>query len=156
MSNAPSEDEIRKWHRWFAVECNNRAWRLSELETRSATEDAEMLRAAHAAALHWGAVGTAVHAARAEMLLGHVYALLGQGQPAVRYARSSFDYVMSHDSPDWEHPFAHAILAHAALAAGDAETHARHHAIAKQLGEAQTSAEDRAIFDATFRRIPRP
>lgn len=83
MADQPSEEEVRKWHRRFAVECNNRAWRLSEEETRSPAADTEMLNAAHAAALHWGKVGTEIHAARADRLLGHVYALLGHGALAM-------------------------------------------------------------------------
>lgn len=43
MSDSSSDDDIRKWHRRFAMECNNRAWRLSEAPTRSAAENTEML-----------------------------------------------------------------------------------------------------------------
>ena len=86
MADQPGDEEIRKWHRRFAVECNNRAWRLSEASTRSPADDAEMVNAAHAAAFHWSKVGTELHAARAEMLLGHVHALLGHGELAMRSA----------------------------------------------------------------------
>ena len=36
MTEPPSDEETRKWHRRFAVDCNNRAWRLSEGSRRSA------------------------------------------------------------------------------------------------------------------------
>lgn len=156
MPDAPNEEELSRWHRRFAVDCNNRAWRLSEAATRSASEDEEMLGAAHAAALHWSKVGTDLHAARAQMLLGHVHALLGNGALAMHYADASFAYVASHDAPDWERAFAHAVLANAAAAAGNSALHARHHAIAGDIGLALPDAEERAIFEATFRRVPAP
>ena len=156
MAESPSDEETRQWHRRFAIEANNRAWRLSEAATRSAQDDAEMLNAAHAAALHWSKAGTDLHAARADMLLGHVHALLGNASLATRYANRSFDYITAHQSPDWELAFAHAVRSNAAATAKDASLHAKHYALAKTLGGALSSPEDRQIFEATFRRIPEP
>jgi hypothetical protein len=154
MAERPSDEEIRQWHRRFAAETNNRAWRLSEASTRSAADDEEMLNAAHAAALHWAKVGTDVHAARATLLLAQVHALLGHGILAMRYANAAFAYFTTHDSADWELAFAHAILASAASAAGDACLHSRHYALAKEIGEALPNAEECEIFNATFRHVP--
>jgi len=156
MPQTPADDSAAAWHRRFAVDCNNRAWRLAEAPSRTADEDAEMLDAAHAAALHWREVGTELHAARATLLLAHVHALLGHGALAMPYAREAFAYVTSHESPDWEIAFAHAVLANAAAAAHDTATHVRHYAQAKALGAALPNPEDRAIFDATFCRVPPP
>ena len=114
MPDTTQDDEVRKWHRRFAVECNNRAWRLSEAAARSPSADEEMLNAAHAAAFHWRQVGNELNRARADMLLGHVHALRGHGDVAMRYADASFRYVTAHESPPWEMAFAHAVLAHAA------------------------------------------
>lgn len=156
MTEPPSDEETRKWHRRFAVDCNNRAWRLSEQSARSAADDAEMMNAAHAAALHWSKVGTDLHNARAAMVLGHVHALLGHGDLALGYARASFEYVSSHESDAWEIAFAHAVLAGAASSAKDGALHWHHYALAKQKGQALENAEERKIFEATFRGIPMP
>jgi hypothetical protein len=156
MAEQPSDEEIRQWHRRFASENNNRAWRLSESSSGSAADEAEMLNAAHAAALHWSKAGTALNAARADMLLGHVHALLGNGGLAMRYAKSSFAYFTAHGCPDWELAFAHAVLANAASAANDRSLHSRHYELAKGLGMALPDPEERKIFEATFRRIPAP
>ena len=153
MHDAIPEAELPRLHKYFAIECNNRAWRLSEATRRTAAEDREMLDAAHAAACHWLKAGTELHAARAAMLLGHVHALLGHGDLAMGYARSSYDFLTSCDSPAWEIAFAHAVLANAAAAARDRATHAAHYARAKALGAALDD-EDRSYFDATFRTIP--
>ena len=155
MTPQPSPDDLQKWHRWFAIECNNQAWQLSEAPTRSGAQDDEMLSLAHAAAWHWTAVGTPHNVALARMLLGQVHALLGQGDLALKHARASFDFVTSRESDPWEVAFAHAVLAHAGAATRDAAAHANHYTQAKALGEA-LGPEDREIFDATFRRIPAP
>ncbi len=156
MHDNVAPEELSKWTRWFAVECNNRAWRLAEASKRSAADDEEMLHCAHAAALHWDRVGTELHKARATMLLGHVHALLGNGAIAMNYARQSFAYVSSHDSPAWEVAFAHAVLANAARAAGERDLHSRHYLSAQALGAALQEAEEREIFDAMFAVIPAP
>jgi len=156
MHDTVAPEEIARWNRWFAVECNNRAWRLAEKADRTEAEDAEMLHAAHAAALHWSEVGTELHNARALMLLGHVHALLGLGRTALPYARRSFDFVMANESAAWEMAFAHAVLANAAHAAGDYGLHSRHYQIAGALGSALADDEERSIFEATYRTVPRP
>lgn len=153
---AVAPEELARWTRRFAIECNNRAWRLAEAGARTAGEDEEMLHAAHAAAWHWSKAGTELHQARATMLLGHVHALLGRGASAMAYARQSFAYVTSRDSPPWEVAFAHAILANAAAASGERELQATHYAIARDLGAALADMEEREIFDATFRAVPAP
>ena len=151
-----NEAETHEWHRHFAAQCNNRAWRLAEAVDRFPTDDEEMQNAAHAAALHWSKVGTELNTARAQMLLGQVHGLLGNGKLAMRYAQSAFDYLTAHECPDWERGFAHAVLANAAAADGNGELHRHHHGIARALGDSLANAEDRSIFDATFQRIPIP
>jgi hypothetical protein len=156
MANTLSPEEIARSHRWHAVECNNLAWRLSELSERTPAQDAEMHDAAHASAFHWSEVGTELHSARAKMLLGHVHAVLGQGHAALAYAQESFRYLVGHDPPDWERAFAHAVLAHAAHAAGETALYEEHIAEAGELGAGIADPEDREIFLRTFRNIPKP
>lgn len=156
MAEAPTPEDTDKWHKWFAVECNNRSWRLAEQTTRSPAEDEQMLNSAHAAALHWAKVGTELHRARAAILLGQVHALVGDGKRALQYAREAFAYVTEHESPGWQVAFAHAVLANAAAANDERSLHKTHYARAKALGSALTDDEERAIFEATFRTIPAP
>jgi hypothetical protein len=156
MSEQPSQEEVSKWSRWFAVECNSRAWELSEQPQRSSAEDLEMLHAAHAAAFHWSKVGNALNTARATMLLAHVHAFLEHGEVALDYAQQSHAIIISGGSPDWEMAFSHAVLAHAAYAAGEAALYAEHYAQARDLGDAIANPKDQEIFMASFVRIPAP
>lgn len=156
MPDSPSKEEISRWQRWFAIECNNQAWQIAESEERTPGQTEEMLHAAHAAALHWSKVGTELNAARAKMLLGYAHGLAGNGLLALRYARESLDYFISHDSPDWEVAFAHAVMAGAARAQGDRALHERHYREAARLGDAIADTGDREIFMRSFRQVPRP
>jgi len=150
------QEEVAKWDRWFAGEANNVAWTLAETTGRTAQQCYEMLHAAHAAAYHWGRVGTDLHKARCEMLLAQVHALLGSGVLAMEYALRSQTFVCAHDSPDWEVALMHAVLANAAFAAGNMSLYDEHYALARRLGEAIADAEDRAIFNSTFSQVPVP
>ncbi|MEQ1758828.1 MAG: hypothetical protein ABL986_10950 [Vicinamibacterales bacterium] len=152
----PEVDETRRqWHKRFAVDANNRAWALSELPTLTEDEQREMLVAAHASAYHWSVIGTPTHHARADLLLGRVYALLGHGGPAQQFASRALAGISASQPEMWELAFAHAVQANAAAIAGDASTHADHYARASRLGE-QLDGEDRDIFLKTFSLIPVP
>jgi len=136
---------------------NNRAWRLAEAPSRTKAEDEEMLKAAQAAAEHWGKVGDELERVRAAILLGQVYALLGDGTQALHHAREAFAYVTEHeDTPGWQVAFAHAVMANAAAANGELSLHQTHYQRAKTLGSALTDDDERALFEATFRTVPVP
>lgn len=156
MPAEQNPEEIAQSHRWHAIECNNIAWSLAENTTRSAGEDEEMLNAAHASAFHWAIIGTELNQVRAKLLLGEVHALLGNGQTALAYARQNYDYIKSHDQPDWEVAFAHAVLAHAAYAAGEADLYQCQYAKARELGQAITDSQEKEIYFRTFNLIPGP
>jgi hypothetical protein len=156
MAEQPTREERERWERWFAVECNNAAWGLAAKEGREAEEEREMLWLAYAAALHWSKAGTPLHVARAELLLAHVHALRGEGETALRSARSCLAFFEGNPGEDWDLAFAHAEMAHAAAAAGDPALHARHHALARERGEAIRDPEDRRVFLEEFARIPAP
>lgn len=156
MSNDLSPEEITRSHRWHAIECNNLAWRLSDEPSRDPLQDQDMLNAAHASAFHWAKVGPELHKARANMLLAHVHAALGMGRSAMAYAQQSFDEISAHQPPDWEIAFLHAVLSHAAFAAGEGDLHQSHYRKARECGEAIADPEDKEIFFKTFSHLPSP
>lgn len=79
--------DVKIAQRWFAVEFNNRAWDLVESpQPLTPAQTDEMIHAAHAACVHWLAVGNALNHLRAECLLATVYAKAGLPESAVRHA----------------------------------------------------------------------
>jgi hypothetical protein len=156
MSDQPRNDEIREWHRRFAVDANNEAWTLSEQVELTADERFALLHAAHSSAYHWSRIGTNEQIAHAHLLLGRVHALLGKGDLAMEFARMAFASITSRECAPWEAAFAHGILANAAAACGDGALHAHHYKEASSLGDRLEDPEERALFHATFDLIAAP
>lgn len=155
MPEIPDSTDVLEWHRYFAADCNNRAWDLA-VKSRTAEEDDEMLDLAHASVLHWNAVGTELNRMRARTLLAEVHALLGMGQSALRFADEIRSYFLGRDTDDWEIAYVHVIHAHAAAAAGEPALHASSYAAAAEAVAAIGDEEDRRIVMQTFELVPRP
>lgn len=156
MNQGPTPEMIAKFHQWFAVECNNRAWDLAVKLPRTAEETREMLDAAYAASFHWAKIGKPVNIARADMTLAHIWAVLGNGEQAQKYAKQCLDFFEANHGEEWDIAFAHAEMAYAAYVRGDHAAHVRHHAEADRLGQAMKSEEDKSVFMEEFSRIPKP
>lgn len=154
MTEQPTQEAVDKWHRWFAIECNNQAWTLTDKADRTPTEDRDLLHLAYALAFHWSKVGTPLHNARAEVTLAHAHALLGHGEISLHHAQRCLAFFESNAGEDWDIAFAHAEVAHAAAVLGDAGLHAQHYAAAKAHGAAIKGDEDRRVFEEEFSRIP--
>ena len=153
MPHLPEGPDPLQWHKFFAMECNNRAWELA-VTARSPEEDLEMLNAAHASALHWAALKTELNDMRARMLLAEVHSLLGMGASALKYANEILSYFSSRETDDWELAYAHTIHAHAAATAGEEQLHKTSYAAAVKAVEAIADEEDRKIVLQTFGQVP--
>ncbi|MFN8460021.1 MAG: hypothetical protein U0401_36115 [Anaerolineae bacterium] len=156
MTEQLTSEQLNQAQRWFAVNCNNRAWELAAQAERTSTEAQEMLYAAYAAAFHWSKIGQPINGARADVTLAHVHALLGHGQLAQQYAQRCLSFFEQTGGEDWDIAFAHAEMAHAAAVNGNRELHAQHYAAAQTQGAAIQDEEDRQIFLGELARIPPP
>jgi hypothetical protein len=143
--------DLARAHRWFAVECNNRAWELVEQVGRSAEETQEMLHLAHAALWHWREVGTALNRLRAECLLASAYTAAGDAAPAVRHAERCLSLLV--ENAVQETPFDRAAaLACAAAAhalAGNVAQAERLRTLA-QAAAAKLADDDREVFQKLY------
>jgi hypothetical protein len=155
VAERPTDEEIAKWHRWFAIEANNRAWQLTELAEPTDDQRNEARLAAYASLYHWDKVGTDEHRALAEMLLARAHVLAHEPAHALRYAHSGYCYFSSRKSEPWQMAFAHALMADASALAGRPEEHREHYNLAREIGNALGEG-DRSIFHATFQRVPEP
>jgi hypothetical protein len=106
--------------RWFAVEFNNEAWNLVEAPQRSPEQIERLLHLAHAACLHWSAIGDSLNRQRALDLLAHAYAAAGRGEQAVDYAEQAWQLSERHGDkqPPFDSAEACATMAIAFAAAG--------------------------------------
>ena len=155
MPHFPIENDPTLWHKYFAMECNNRAWDLAT-RPRTPDEDREMLNTAHASALHWDAMGVELNNMRAQMLVAEVHALVGYGESAFSYAEEMRNYFLGIESPDWEIAFAHTIYAHAAQVKGDTAAHESAYKEAVKALDDIKDDQDREIVQKTFDQVSAP
>jgi len=152
----PTPEQIAIWRRRLASQANNRAWDLAESARRNDDENDEMLSAAHAAAFFWNMVGSERNRAHAELLLAHVYGLLGSGDEATRHLAKARPYFATQVLEPSETAISHVVEANVAAARGDTESHNTHYAAAARAIDALPDAENRKLLGATLSVIPAP
>jgi hypothetical protein len=134
-------------HRWFAVEFNNVAWDLVEGRERTAADRERMLHLAHAAYVHWEALGAPINRLRALSLLAMAHAAAGSGHAAAQYARQclELDNADLPESTPFDRAMAAASMAVAYRANRDPAGAADWEAKCRQLTEWLTDEQDIAL-----------
>jgi hypothetical protein len=148
-------DEVRRWHRLFAIELFNRSWDLLEMPDRSVDDDAEMLAAAFGSAWHWQQVGTAENIALGDHQISKVASHVGQPALALHYARRALEAIEIGHFGDWQVAAAYEGMARACAAAGD--TAGRDYWVQRctvALG-AVPDAADRSVVAEQLLNLPR-
>ena len=156
MANWPEAPDPQAWHKAFAVRANNAAWDLFEAEDRTAETDVALLTAALAALHHWGAVGTPLQVARAQLLAAAAHASAGQGALAVHLAEAAWASIQDKDPAPWERALSQAIRAFAAHANQDDAAHRTHWTAAETAYAEVPDGPDRDIVGRSLARVPRP
>ena len=156
MPHIPESANEFDWHKYFAIQANNRAWDLASQRSRSDEEAVELLDQAHTSARHWNAVGTELNKMRATYLIAEAHALEGSKQLAVKLATLALEYFQPEETDDWEIAFIYAIYAHALSGSLESGEFASAYHRAKLAVESISDPEDKAIVDQTFCQIPRP
>ncbi|MCU0878132.1 MAG: hypothetical protein MUF06_10135 [Pirellulaceae bacterium] len=151
MSTPPFD--LAQAHRWFAIECNNEAWDLVEKSARTPQETQRMISLAHAAALHWDAVGNSLNRERAENLLAAVYSAAGEAGPAVRHAERCLTLNLENaaEATPFDRAAAVGCAAQAHALAGNL-TEADRLATLATAAAAELPPDDRAVIERLFRR----
>jgi hypothetical protein len=156
MAETPTPEEIKKWHRWFGVECNNQTWALADKEARSPDEDRLMKLLAYSSLYHWSQVGTLVNVARGEVNLAHVHSLLGEGQEAQQFAQSALATFEAGDGEDWDLAFALLECAQAARVTGQMDLYSDFYNRTKTQVNEVKEKEDREIVQSYLDKLPPP
>ena len=132
-------------HQAFARSLNGLVWRLLARSSRTATDDARMVDAAHASQYHWREAG-GPPATRGEWLVSHVYAVLGRPEPALHHARRCLALADGPGVADFDTAYAAEAMARALACAGDLDQAAGWHSRATAAGATVADDEDRKIF----------
>lgn len=144
----------KEMHRKFAVEAFNSTWTLLDKAERTRDEDAEMIHMAHASRYHWGQIGSPLHFARGDWQISRVYAVLGFGVMAFKYAKRCLELCEKNDIGDFDLAFAYEALARAAQVSGDVSNASGYMRFAKETGEYIEKEEDKEYFFRELSSIP--
>lgn len=144
----------KEMNRKFAVKCFNSAWALLDKMDRTKAEDTEMIHMAHASRYHWGQIGTPLNFARGDWLISRVYAVLGFGAMAYKYAKSCLSICEKNGFGDFDLAFAYEALARSCAVSGDVDKADGYIGLVKEAGEAIEKTEDKDYFFRELSSIP--
>jgi hypothetical protein len=145
--------EEKDFHRKFAVDCFNGTWNLIEKADRTPHDNARMVHMAHASRYHWGEIGTDLNFARGDWQISRVYAILGEGHNALKYAQSCLHLCKENDFGDFDLAFAYEAATRAFAVLGDQKMLTQHLELAKIAGEAIAKEEDKKYFFSELETI---
>jgi len=147
MSNQPTFD-LSAAHKYFSAECFNRTWNYIDKTIRTPAEEEQMLALTFASFYHWMQRPDFNAESRSISLwqISRVYALLGQAEKARRYAEHCLAESGSPHLPLFCLGFAYEALARAEMVAGHREKMQEYLAMAQQIAERISDAEDRQLL----------
>ena len=138
--------------RGLAAGGNNLAVALEGKRDRSAAESRAMLVAAEAGLEYWKRVGTWLEEERAEYRLARSQLQAGEAMAATRSAQRCLSVCQGNDAPPFERFFAHAILALARRASGDATAFEAQRRLAAECVE-QVAEGERKWFESDLAEL---
>lgn len=133
-------------HKKLSADCFNRAWELLDKKTRTKEDDERMISLAHASLAHWRMREDCKdhHLSIGYWQISRVYAVLGQGSNAERYAGLCLH--ASGKEPPFYLAYAHEALARAALVNKKRELFDSHLAEAKALAAKVSDADEKKML----------
>lgn len=151
---APTADEINKWHRWNAIECNNFAWDLIEQGEIAEADRDQLLNAAHAARFHWLKVGNAANDIAADHLLAIAHARVGSKELAKAIADRCLAASEKTELSTWGAAFTQLVAAYCNHCVGNGVASQSHLQKAVDLARAFEDEGDRKHFLFLIDKLP--
>ena len=132
-------------HKYFSVNCFNKAWDLIDKTDRTLAEDEDMIRLNLASHYHWTQRDdyTPTNASIGHWQTSRIYALLGQTENAKRYGQLCLEASQAEDVPPFFLGYAFEALARAEAVGGDRENSEEFINKAKAAAEKIEKSQDR-------------
>lgn len=146
-------DELRQWHRWFASDLFNRTWELIDKPDRTLAEDQEMITAAMGSRYHWGVVGQPINLATGDWQISRVFAMLGQGENALRYGQQCLALCKEHNLGPFDLAYAYEAIARAYALLNDAEQRDQYLDLGRNTADQIEDDEDRELLQGDLDQI---
>lgn len=137
-------------HRFFSASCFNGAWEIIGQRERGPQDEERLIARVHASHYHWMEREdcTPRNLAVAHWLLSRAYAVVGQAEPARRYARLSLQSASCEGVPAYYRGCARAALARAAQLCGDESAYERERQRSLEIADAlEDESERQMLFD---------
>ena len=140
--------ELEKAHRYFSVECFNRAWDYIDKPTRTLEEGQAMLLLSMASFWHWS---QRPDCAPGNLSIGYwqlarVHALLGQADLARQNGLLCLEHSRGEGAQPFHLGYAYEALARAESVAGDHAKKDEYLRLGREVGETMTDAESRQML----------
>lgn len=148
MSDPPDVPATAAEHRTWGARANTRVWELLELTSRTDDDNRELIDAAYASRWHWRHGGEAINEQRAEWLLSRVYAVLGDGNAALRHAAACWALTEAGDLEGFDLAYACEALFRAYRLLGERDDAEAWHERALDVAADIPDREDREIFES--------
>jgi hypothetical protein len=154
MADQPSFD-LAAAHRYFSAYCFNQAWELIEKPTRTAQEDAEMLRLSMASMWHWKQRPDCndEHLSIGYWQTSRIFTLLKQANLARRFGQMSLDTAQNGSLRPFLVAYAYEALARAEAIAGEKPRKDMYLAEARRLMEKVDDPEEKALLEKDLATI---
>ena len=152
MSKQPDFD-MAEAHRYFSVQCFNKAWDYIDMAERTEEENEQMLQACMASLWHWSERDDVQPSnySVGYWQASRVLALMGKGEEARRYGRLSLD--ASHDLEPFYIGYAYEALARGEMVIGNVEKVHEYLDLARQQCEKVSDKDSRKLLEADLKTI---
>ncbi len=133
--STPPQFDLQAAHKYFSVECFNRAWDYIDRPPRKKTEQDKMLQLSLASLWHWTQREdcTPTNLSIGYWQVSRVYALLRQAEPARQYGEYCLEAAKSEGVLPFYLAYAYEAMARAEMVAGKEDEMEKHLIQAHQL-----------------------
>lgn len=130
-----NEFDLQGAHKYFSAQCFNRAWDLIDLDACTPEQDEEMLQLSRASFWHWSQIEdcTNTNLSIAYWQISRVYAILGRGFEARRYAKMCLEVSQRQGVGVFYLAYSYQALARAEMVAKDHTKMMQYHNKASSL-----------------------
>lgn len=143
-----SDFDIKLAHKYFAVECFNRAWDFIDKPIRSKQEDDLMLQLSLASLWHWMQREdcTVTNLSIGYWQVSRVYALLRQVEQARHYGELCLEAAQGKDVLPFYRGYAYEALARTEMVAGNLDEMEKHLILAHQVAAELPNPKEKKLL----------
>jgi len=137
-----------KNHHYLGIEMNIQTWNLLQKQNRSEEDNIRMINFALASQYHWykSPDWKPVNAQRGFWLISHVFAVIGMGEDALKYAEKCFELTQEQSLKDFDLAYSYEALYRAYFCLNNKEETEKYRKMAQNAAEQIQNEEDKNLF----------